>query len=317
MGQRLRVAFVVCPSFHGATLLALLLNNHSRVSALGDTLPHRGAGHICACGELVDECSFWQTVSAGLDASRFANLPRLLPILPWPLGRRLVEGSVVHLSGSSRVNRAAGRVAGKLVDVGAPAVWRVRPTLVSDFTAVCRSFYRFVLDMHGTSLFVDGKKNSRRAALLARELQPTADVRIVHLVRDPRGFASSYRAHVGASLRESAWLWSELHRRMESLRELAPYSRLRYEDLCSDPDTELRRLFDFLRLAPEPVVTPPKYPEKHHLTGNNMLRRFDGRIELDTRWQAELNLSEQRTVLDCAGEFAKRMGYEETASPVA
>jgi hypothetical protein len=38
----MQVAFVVCPSYQGATLLALLLNNHSQISALGDMLPWRG-----------------------------------------------------------------------------------------------------------------------------------------------------------------------------------------------------------------------------------------------------------------------------------
>jgi hypothetical protein len=308
---RSRIVFVVCPSFHGATLLGLLLNNHSEVSALGDTLPYRGAGNLCACGEPVDRCSFWEGVSSGLEASRFASLPTLLPILPWPLARRQAEGGVVRLSRSTRLNRLTGRVAGKLVDLGAPIAWRLRPTLVSDFTALCRSLYCMVLDAHGTSVLIDGSKSWRRAALLAQALQPTADVNIVHLVRDPRGFASSCRRHYGGGLRESAWLWSDLHRRMESLRALVPYFLMRYEDLCSTPEMELRRLFDFLQIAPEPVVAAPKYPQKHHLIGNNMLRVFDGRIKLDTRWRTELTTTEQSTVLDCAGEFAERIGYAE------
>lgn len=319
VGQRLRIVFVVCPSYHGATLLGLLLNNHSQVSALGDTLPHRGAGNVCACGDLVDRCEFWQAVSADVQAARFSRLPTLLPILPWPLARRQLEGSVVRLSRSIRLNRAAGRGVGKLIDACAPTVWRLRPALVSDFAAVYQTFYRSVLDAHGTSLFVDGNKSWRRAAVLVRALQPAADVSIVHLVRDPRGFALSRRTHDHARLGESAWLWSDLHRRMESLRALAPYFVVRYEDLCSSPETELRRLFDFLRIAPEPVVSAPKYPEKHHLIGNEMLRRFDGRIELDTRWRANLDVAEQRMVLDRAGDFAERLSYttqhEQTKTP--
>jgi hypothetical protein len=311
-GQRLRIVFVICPSYHGATLLALLLNNHSQASALGDTLPHRGTEHVCACGELVDRCGFWQSVSTGLEASRFANLPMLLPVLPWPLSRRQLEGSAIRLSGSMRLNRAVGRVAGKVVDLGAPIAWRLRPGLVADFTTLYRSLYRLVLDAHGTSLFVDGSKSWRRAAVLTRALQSEADIKIVHLVRDPRGFALSCRTHAGARLPESAWLWSDLHGRMQSLQALAPYVPMRYEDLCSDPEAELQKLFDFLQIAAEPVVTEPRYPEKHHLIGNNMLRSFDGEVKLDTRWREELNVAEQRTVWDCAGEFAERMGYDAT-----
>lgn len=92
---------------------------------------------------------------------------------------------------------------------------------------------------------------------------------------------------------------------------------MRYEDLCSDPEAELLRLFDFLQIAPEPIVTAPKYPAKHHLIGNNMLRTFDGQVKLDTRWRTELTGAEQHTVLDCAGEFARRMGYESLEGPSA
>jgi hypothetical protein len=311
-GPRLRIVFVVCPSYHGATLLALLLNNHSQISALGDTLPHRGTDHVCACGELVDQCGFWQSVSTGLEASRFADLPMLLPVLPWPLSRRQLEGGAIRLSGSMRLNREAGRVAGKVVDLGAPITWRLRPGLVADFTTLYRSLYRLVLDAHGTSLFVDGSKSWRRAGVLTRALQGEADIKIVHLVRDPRGFALSRRTHVGARLPESAWLWSDLHGRMQSLQALAPYLLMRYEDLCADPEAELQKLFDFLQLPAEHVVTAPRYPEKHHLIGNNMLRSFDGEVKLDTRWREELNVAEQRTVWDSAGEFAERMGYDAT-----
>lgn len=309
-GEQRRIVFVVCPSYHGATLLALMLNNHSQVTALGDTLPHRGAGDICACGEVVERCSFWQAISADLETSRFAGLPLLLPILPWPLTRRQMEGSAIGLSGNTRLNRAAGRVAGKVVDLGAPVAWRLRPQAVDDFAALYRSFYGLVLDAHGTSLFVDGSKSWRRAALLTRALKPEADVKVVHLIRDPRGFALSRRSHGGAPLEESGWLWSDLHDRMESLQALAPYLSMRYEDLCSDPGAELSRLFEFLQIAPEPVVTAPKYPAKHHLIGNNMLRSFDGDVRLDIRWQTELSGAEQRIVLDSAGKFAERMGYE-------
>jgi hypothetical protein len=221
-----------------------------------------------------------------------------------------MEGGALGLTGNVRLNRSAGRAAGKVVDVGAPVAWRLRPHVVDQFAALYRSFYRLVLDAHGTSLFVDGSKSWRRTALLTRALRGEAEVKIVHLVRDPRGFALSRRSRHGASLQESGWLWSDLHARMESLRSLAPYLLVRYEDLSSDPELELLRLLEFLEVAPEPVVNAPKYPDKHHLIGNDMLRSFDGQVKLDTRWQADLSTSEQCQILECAGEFAARMGYQ-------
>jgi hypothetical protein len=313
----LRVAFLVCPPYQGATLLALLLNNHSQISALGEcSFPARSFGFACACGQLVIECDFWHTVQERLDPTRSSSLSTLFPALPWPLSRRQLEWSRVRLSPNARLNRIVGRFAAKLADIAVQAAWRLRRRPVEDFVRSYRSFYELVLDMHGTSTFVDGYKSWRKAALLGRELQPANDVRIIHLVRDPRGFEASRRRHLQTSSdpRESAWLWADLHRRMESLRTVAPYRLLRYEDLALRPDAEMRKLFQFLGVEPESVVAAPKYPAKHHIVGNDMVRGFSGSVSPDTRWRDELSTADQRTVLASAGPLAARLGYTEHAA---
>jgi hypothetical protein len=45
-----RVFFVLAPSYHGATLLAKLVNAHPGVTALGDTMPSNRVDHFCGCG---------------------------------------------------------------------------------------------------------------------------------------------------------------------------------------------------------------------------------------------------------------------------
>jgi hypothetical protein len=307
---RTRVAFVVCPSFHGATLLALLLNNHSQISALGDMLPWLDAdSQACACGQYVRDCEFWQDVSANVDTSRFLRRTTLLPAMPWPLARRQMEGNSVPVSRAPALNRGAGRLAGALVDVAVPIAWRLRKQPVADFVETYRSFYSFVLDKHGTSMFVDGNKSWRKVALLARKLQSEATVKVIHLVRDPRGFAASCRHHGGADPRETALLWAHLHRQMESLRSIAPYRLLRYEDLCARPDEEMHALFRFLEVEPEDVVSAPQHPHKHHILGNQMFRTFSGNVRLDERWREELTPAEQRSVFNLAGPLVERLGY--------
>jgi hypothetical protein len=305
----MRIAFVVCPSYHGATLLALLLNNHSQISALGDMLPLRSVDQICACGRRISECDFWQEITARVNAERFTNLRTMLPVTPWPLSRRRTEGGIVHLSKDPRVNRAAGRVAAIVTDVLAPVAWRLRGRPVADFVDAYRTFYQAVLDLHGTSMFIDGNKSWRKVALLAPKLGAVADMKIVHLVRDPRGFAVSSRSHSNTDPREATLLWAELHRRMESLASIAPYRLLRYEDICRRPEAELRALLDFLGVEAEDVIAAPKYERKHHIIGNRMLRTFDGNVVLDERWRRELTPDEQRRVLRYAGELAARLGY--------
>jgi len=313
--RALRVVFVVCPSYQGATLLALLLNNHSLISALGDMLPLSDPEQLCACGQLVAVCAFWRRVADRLGVARPSELRTRLPACSWPLAHRQYEGGVVRLFGNARVNRALGHIARTAVDLTVPALWRAHSRPPAELARSYRSFYELVVEEHGTSVFVDGHKSWRKAALLAQQLQPEVDVRIVHLLRDPRGFAESTRRHDGATdLRASGWLWRDLHERMAGLESLAPYHMLRYEDLCARPKEELARLFDFIGVEPEDVSTPPKDPRKHHVLGNRMLHVFDGGITNDERWRETLTPAEQHTILRAAGGFARRYGYPAPAA---
>jgi hypothetical protein len=316
--SRPRIVFLLSPPYGGATLLDVLLNNHSQVSAPGEcAFPPRSVDIVCACGARVSACDFWQAVTARLDPARGASLQQLLPALPWPLARWQFEWGRVALSRNARVNRGVGRVAGQFADAAAPAAWAVRSRSVEAFVARYVALYRVISEMQGTSVFVDGFKTSRRAALLARALRPTHEVSILHLTRDPRGFAASRRRHdsADADVRESAWLWGHIHRRIESLRNVAPYRLLRYEDLASRAEATTADLFRYLGLEPEQVVTAPRYPAKHHIVGNAMVRRFAGNVSLDTRWQCELTRAEQRAVLAAAGPFAAAMGYRGDPAP--
>jgi len=220
-----------------------------------------------------------------------------------------MEGNAIHLSGDPRVNRLAGRVATGLVDVVTPFVWRLHHRPVEQFVDAYRSFYGVVTSLHRTSTFVDGAKSWRKVRLLARELQLKDEVSIVHLTRDPRGFAASSRRHLGAGARDSALLWGHLHRRIESLSALASYYRLRYEDLAADPEDWIQDLLRFLGLSPEPLVQAPRSPEKHHILGSQMLRTFTGEVTLDERWRVSFTDEEQAAVLHAAGPLAETYGY--------
>lgn len=304
------LAFVVCPSFHGATLLALLLNNHSQVSALGDTNPTRKFDQTCACGAKVSVCPFWQTISTGLRADRFSHLGTLLPSLPWPLAHHHLEGGHVAISKNAAVNRAAGRLAASIGDALIPAIWRRESHTVADYLQVWERFYGLVRELHGTSMVVDGSKSSRKVALMARPSQGPTGIKVIHLVRDPRGFvASTLRYEPEASLRTTTWLWSDLHARMEALGSAASYLRVRYEDLALEPEEEIGSVFDFLGVDREDVLVPPRFPEKHHSVGNSMLVGFDGTVRLDERWRDALSVSDQSRVLLYAGKVAERYGY--------
>ena len=101
----LSIYCVLCPSFHGATLLSLVIGNHSRMLSLGDTVATE-PGHHCGCGALVAECPFWRRVNGGPDGGAAMPRPELfasprlnqtatisVAIVAFRLGKTMLFGS--------------------------------------------------------------------------------------------------------------------------------------------------------------------------------------------------------------------------------
>jgi hypothetical protein len=308
--ERARLGFVLCPSYHGATLLSLMLNNHSAVSALGDTNPSRKREQVCTCLKPVSECEFWEAVCARIESERFAALDTLLPTLPWPLTDHYLDGGLTHFFSRTEVNRFAGRCAAGVADLLLPIIWRRRSQVTSEYVQTWQSFYAAVRELYGTSLMIDGTKSARKAALWASTMGADADIKVIHLVRDPRGYSASMRRREGHSdIRRYAWQWANIHERIEHLNPALPYVRIRYEDLATRPEETIGLILDFLGLEREPVLGPPRFPHKHHLIGNSMRLQYDGRVVLDQRWREELTATDQRQVLRCAGRVAAMCEY--------
>lgn len=304
------LGFVVCPSYHGATLLALLLNNHSTISALGDTNPSREYDQVCSCLAHVSNCEFWQAVVSRLSLDRYAANNSLLPELPWPMANKRLDGGRIGLSRNAAINRGAGRLAALVADLVLPLLWGRRSRFAAGYTELWSCFYALVAELHGTSLVIDGTKSPRKVALLASR-QPTGKPpAVIHLVRDPRGFAASSARYEGdTDMRRYGWLWRDLHSRIEALRGRVRYLRVRYEDLALRPKTEVQSICEFLGVKDEDLVGPPRFPGKHHLMGNKMMFEFNGTVRVDERWRNTLDPREQATALHCAGWLAERYGY--------
>jgi hypothetical protein len=268
---------VLCPSFHGATLLSLVLGNHSRIFALGDTIP-ANPNHHCGCGALVSECEFWRQVG---------------PVAPRP-----------RLLASTALNQA-------VVIASSVAAFRLGKTIrfepfaqgVEHQLAVCQSFAAFA----GRDIFIDGFKSVTRYSALKAGGFPVRGV--LHLMRDPRSFAaSSKRKHVRAV--EAAAQWASLHRMIDRVTRLMGERvfALRYEELCAAPEERLRRIEAWMGLEPEPLLHP--FPPGRHWVGNRSMRDFDGTIALRESWRETLSAAELTEIETACGREARRLGYD-------
>ncbi len=304
-GTLLRVTYVVGSSHSGSTLLALLAGENPRVASVGETAikprirrEGRSLTQNCSCGAPLDQCQFWQRIfrrvtdeGVQFDARcwstdyRFENR--------WLDAMLTRETSVFALR---RLRRWASR--------SVPG-YRDR---VSRIDRANVAFVRAVLSQTGAIVFLDTTKLVTRLTHLLdiRDL----DVKVVRLVRDVRGFAGSAKSR-GASVVDAANVWRNDQTAILRALCTVPGERkllLRYEDLCTETRTTLRRLWEFCDVEPvEPRLVVRS--SDHHVIGNSM--RMSGTIEirLDESWRARLDDSEQRRVLEIAGTLNQQLGY--------
>jgi hypothetical protein len=257
--------FILSPSFHGATLLAKLVNAHPNAACLGDTYPSNRYDQTCGCGNTVSNCEFWQTIKRRIGAGSGTNTPHLLPLTPKLFGD------------------FADRILFRIFPITGLA--HIVPKNANH--AFISGINRFVETLHQLStgrkpeVYVDGVKAIGRVrALLAAG---GAIDGIIHLVRDPVDYAGSMTksgkgSHV--SFAKHAYMWRRQHRDIGRLSAHVPYFRIQYEDLCANPDETLARLFGFLDLSPMTLdELRCSDNEPWHFMGNKSLVKFEWTLE--------------------------------------
>lgn len=302
MGKTRAANFVLCPAYHGATLFALLLNNHSRISSLGDAIPRKSYDQRCSCGRLVSECGFWQNIEKMVVNRAAEKQEYLLPMEP-------------TLCSNQVLNNFLNKGLAALSLCSTLKVWTLIGKNGREYVRTYESFYETVCSIHKTGIFVEGSKNLIEPLLVRAFAKDASLLKVLHLTRDPRGYFWSQRKyHSQMTLQKAAIKWNRYHWAVERFRRFIPASNylfLRYEDLCRQPDEIMRQVFNFLQVEPEEVCHAPLNRRKHHLMGNKMLFEFDGTIKYDTKWQKPLSEREQKTLLTLTKPLSSKFGYVE------
>ncbi|MBN2139774.1 MAG: sulfotransferase domain-containing protein [Desulfovibrionaceae bacterium] len=286
--------FILCPSYHGATLLAILLDRHSKLTCLGDTVPRFRPDEVCTCKETFGRCPFWRELTARVRATPGSDPERLLPERP---------AGTIKTMALTGLGLAFG-----------PNVWALARGSRA-FLETHLAFRRAACELQKSEEFVDGEKSVGKVLTLKSMLGRAARTRIIHLVRDPRGFHNSRLKYVaGADPQNTARAWRH-HRWIAMLKNPAlgcEYLLLRYEDLCRDPAAKMREVLAFLGQPFEPVCEAPYDPANTHTIGNKMRKTFDGTIVLDEAWRQNLDPKTQDLVADLSEPLFSRLGYSRT-----
>jgi sulfotransferase family protein len=290
--------FVLAPSFHGATLLALLLGNHPDLVALGDTNPSRPDAW-CSCGRRLADCPVWAAIAH--EVSPFTSVgTKMLPTVP-------------DLTANPSVNVRLTAALSTVALHSSANVWRVAGRRFEEYTRAWARFRDAAVRVGGAKFMVDGEKSVTK--FLAFRSAGTLDARLIHLTRDPRGFVHSFNRHrvekgrQEESLPVATSLWIKGHQHiLRAARGLEDgrYLHVRYEDLAEHPAETMERMFWFMGLANRDVC---RSPVNAHVIGNRMASSFSGEIKLDTTWEGALSTDDQARVCRLAEPLFSSLGY--------
>jgi hypothetical protein len=295
----------------GSTLVERILGQLPGFCSAGEIvfLWQRGLidGQLCGCGVPVPECEFWSRVGKTafggwdqIDAAemlalqRRADRNRFIPSMVTPALRPGARGDVAR------------------------------------YGDVLSRLYRAIGEVSGARVVIDASKHASTAYLLTTRV-PGLDVRVVHLVRDPRGVAYSWTKEVRKpevtgedafmpvySPLSSGRQWLSYNLLFEALRAVprAKSAVFRYEDMLADPRGYLERI---LAHAGEPVL-----PESFaflgegevllgvdHTVAGNPMRFHQGplALRLDEAWKSKLPQRDQRIVAAVTTPLRLRYGY--------
>jgi hypothetical protein len=268
-----RIVYVAGANRSGSTLLEVLLASHPALASAGELFNAaralRDPSAPCTCGKSLGECPLWGGVAVELEALARA---RGMSVKELAKAVRRVEDR----------EALAGYLRGRSPAAEAVALYRSVQGLV---------FERVARTRPGASFLLDPSKSEYGAAArpLALRTLLDADLRVLHLVRDPRGVVSSALKGSNKTLirgepasdrvtgMRALASWLRVNRGVARVIERLGAERalrVRFEELVAEPTAVVDRICAFLALDPAPILAALEGRElarpEHMIAGNRL-----------------------------------------------
>ena len=309
-----KVLFIGGLGRSGSTLVEKVLNELPGTVSAGETLFlwERGVQdqQRCGCGKIFGECEFWDSI--GQQAFGGWNSLDVQPVIDmrYTIDRSRRFGSILSAVRKGELKPDQQRY-------------------VSYYERLLRAVADVSREANGGELPVvlESSKHVSTGALLAASTN--LDVRILHVMRDPRGVAYSWtkkveRPEANGKLMpryrpsRTAMRWVTDNMAFDVLGRSVPTYRLRYESFLADPAGELQKIADFagidigtggLSFLDGTTATLTK--AMHSASGNPM--RFDAGNTLtlrhDEAWRTDFTTPSKLVVSSICAPSLLRYGY--------
>ncbi len=293
--NKVKILYIGGYSRSGSTLLLRLLDKQPGFVAVGELFDvwerSYSQNQLCGCGSGFHDCEFWAQVTVEAFGCKPGDLP------------------------AEQFNRLRYQVQGYRQ---IPALWLnwLRSAdyqrKLHDYTTILNRLYMAVRRISSADVIVDSSKVPQYAWMLAETEE--IELHMVHLIRDSRGAAFSWqrrriRPEITAertymdkhSMIRSAAEWNAFNYLVQSRRSsYASYTVIKYEDLVTDPHSELRKVMSALGGDPAISMEIGKslVLESCHTASGNPARFKVGEIgmSLDVEWEHAMRNSHRLLV---------------------
>ena len=310
-----KFVFICAAGHSGSTLLDLLLGAHPGGMSVGEItqLPKNiSLDSVCSCGEHLSKCEFWSRLVTEFGHSIDINLWKD----PYSLNLGFIKaGHEIDPQHQTRF-----RMMLRKLTFGAEYAhfrWRTPapPFLhraLKQGTENKRKLFQFILDKTSYDFVVDSSKHYL-GALNLHQAAPD-DTRVILLLRDGRAvFNSGISRGMSPKSALNAWI-RHCRRSSRILTKHLPESALltvHYEDLATDPESQLKQICEFLGIDYQPQMLEFGSAESHIANGNRMRFVQSSEIKLDERWREQLSAPMLRFFERHAGELNRELGYKD------
>lgn len=187
-----------------------------------------------------------------------------------------------------------------------------------DFTAALRESYMLYAEKFGKPRW--GEKTPPYVLYMSLIQKVLPEAYFVHIIRDGRDVALSVKdVWFGPDTFEKAggWWSTRITSAREQAASLPHYLEIRYENLVLNPQTELKRVCEFIDLPYDPAMlefteTAADLRQIEPVKGDNIHPLITQKLQTTRigRWKTDMTKSDRRQFEKVAGKMLLELGYE-------